>query len=46
MDPLAQSRGLGRQLLRALVQLAGNRGAQRVFLEVRPSSDTVIRSNH
>ena len=38
IDPLAQSRGLGRQLLRALVQLAADRGAQRVFLEVRPSN--------
>ena len=38
IDPLEQSRGLGRQLLRALVRLAGDRGAQRVFLEVRPSN--------
>ena len=42
IDPLAQSRGLGRQLLRALVQLAADRGAQRVFLEVRPSNTPAL----
>jgi len=46
IDPLAQSRGLGRQLLRALVQLAGNRGAQRVFLEVRPSNTPALALYH
>ncbi|WP_103645921.1 ribosomal protein S18-alanine N-acetyltransferase, partial [Campylobacter concisus] len=38
IDPLAQTHGRGRQLLRALVHLAADRGAQRVFLEVRPSN--------
>lgn len=38
IDPSWQSRGHGRQLLRALVQLVRDRGAQRVFLEVRPSN--------
>ncbi|MCU1063007.1 ribosomal protein S18-alanine N-acetyltransferase [Stenotrophomonas maltophilia] len=46
IDPLAQSRGLGRQLLRALVQLAGNRGAHRVFLEVRPSNTSALALYH
>lgn len=46
IDPLAQSRGLGRQLLRALVQLAGNRGAQCVFLEVRPSNTPALALYH
>ncbi len=44
--PLAQSRGLGRQLLRALVQLAADRGAQRVFLEVRPSNTPALALYH
>jgi ribosomal-protein-alanine N-acetyltransferase len=38
VDPLCQSRGYGRRLLRELVQLARVRGAIRVFLEVRPSN--------
>ncbi|HFK2921752.1 ribosomal protein S18-alanine N-acetyltransferase [Stenotrophomonas beteli] len=46
IDPLAQSRGLGRQLLRALVQLARDRGAQRVFLEVRPSNTPALALYH
>ncbi|MBH1863162.1 ribosomal protein S18-alanine N-acetyltransferase [Stenotrophomonas maltophilia] len=46
IDPLAQSRGLGRQLLRALVQLAAARGAQRVFLEVRPSNTPALALYH
>ncbi|MDV9042826.1 ribosomal protein S18-alanine N-acetyltransferase [Stenotrophomonas sp. RAC2] len=46
IDPLAQSRGLGRQLLRALVQLASGRGAQRVFLEVRPSNTPALALYH
>ncbi|RIA20153.1 [SSU ribosomal protein S18P]-alanine acetyltransferase [Stenotrophomonas sp. AG209] len=46
IDPLAQSRGLGRQLLRALVQLAAARGAQRVFLEVRPSNAPALALYH
>ncbi|MBH1684289.1 ribosomal protein S18-alanine N-acetyltransferase [Stenotrophomonas maltophilia] len=46
IDPLAQARGLGRQLLRALVQLAADRGAQRVFLEVRPSNAPALALYH
>ncbi|MBN5031446.1 ribosomal protein S18-alanine N-acetyltransferase [Stenotrophomonas maltophilia] len=46
IDPLAQSRGLGRQLLRALLQLAADRGAQRVFLEVRPSNAPALALYH
>ena len=46
IDRLAQSRGLGRQLLRALVQLAADRGAQRVFLEVRPSNTPALALYH
>lgn len=46
IDPLAQSRGLGRQLLRALVQQAADRGAQRVFLEVRPSNTPALALYH
>lgn len=46
IDPLVQSRGLGRQLLRALVRLAADRGAQRVFLEVRPSNTPALALYH
>ena len=46
IDPLVQSRGLGRRLLRALVEMARNRGAQRVFLEVRPSNTPALRLYH
>ncbi|WP_312709913.1 ribosomal protein S18-alanine N-acetyltransferase [Stenotrophomonas sp.] len=46
IDPLVQSRGLGRQLLRALIEMARNRGAQRVFLEVRPSNTPALRLYH
>lgn len=46
IDPLVQSRGLGRELLRALVRLAGDRGAQRVFLEVRPSNTPALALYH
>lgn len=38
IDPARQGRGLGRQLLRAMVDAARRRGARRVFLEVRPSN--------
>ncbi|MFT4247787.1 MAG: ribosomal protein S18-alanine N-acetyltransferase [Pseudomonas sp.] len=38
IDPSRQSLGHGRQLLRALIQLVRDRGACRVFLEVRPSN--------
>lgn len=46
IDPLVQSRGLGRQLLRALVAMARERGAQRVFLEVRPSNTPAVALYH
>ena len=36
-------RGLGRQLLRSLLECAGSAGAAEVFLEVRPSNITAIR---
>jgi ribosomal-protein-alanine N-acetyltransferase len=42
IDPLAQGRGHGRRLLRALVRVARNQGAQRIFLEVRPSNPRAI----
>src|SRR3546814_18964281 len=38
IDPQLQGQGLGRRLLRALLQPAGGHGARRVFLEVRPSN--------
>lgn len=38
IDPSRQSRGHGRQLLRVLIKLVRDRGARRVFLEVRPSN--------
>jgi ribosomal-protein-alanine N-acetyltransferase len=44
--PEAQGRGHGRRLLRALLQQARGRGAQRVFLEVRPSNAGAIALYH
>lgn len=44
--PEAQGRGHGRRLLRALVQLARGHGAQRLFLEVRPSNPQAIALYH
>ena len=40
--PGQQGLGLGRKLLRSILQLAHARGAQRVFLEVRPSNTGAI----
>ncbi|TWH03608.1 ribosomal-protein-alanine N-acetyltransferase [Pseudoxanthomonas taiwanensis J19] len=40
--PERQSRGLGRYVLRALLRMARDRGAHRVFLEVRPSNPPAI----
>lgn len=40
--PEQQGRGLGRRLLRSLMHLARARGAQRIFLEVRPSNAGAI----
>ncbi len=44
--PEAQRRGHGRQLVRTLLQQARGRGAQRVFLEVRPSNTAAIALYH
>lgn len=44
--PGQQGRGLGRKLLRALVEGARARGAERVFLEVRPSNPHAIALYH
>ncbi|HYG05932.1 MAG TPA: ribosomal protein S18-alanine N-acetyltransferase [Stenotrophomonas sp.] len=46
VDPALQSRGHGRLLLRALVRLACERGARRVFLEVRPSNAAAVALYH
>ena len=40
--PEVQRAGHGRRLLRALLQVARGRRAERVFLEVRPSNDAAI----
>jgi ribosomal-protein-alanine N-acetyltransferase len=44
--PEKQSRGLGRHLLRALLRMARDRGAHRIFLEVRPSNPAAIALYH
>lgn len=44
--PAAQGRGHGRRLVRTLLQQARGRGAQRVFLEVRPSNKAAIALYH
>ncbi len=44
--PTLQGRGHGRRLLRALLQIARGRGAERVFLEVRPSNRGAIELYH
>jgi len=46
VDPLCQSRGHGRRLLRELVRVARQRCALRVFLEVRPSNTSAIALYH
>lgn len=46
VDPGSQGQGYGRRLLRALVQAARGRAAQRVFLEVRPSNPHAIALYH
>lgn len=40
--PEQQGQGYGRKLLRAILQLARGHGAERVFLEVRPSNTGAI----
>lgn len=42
IDPHHQGAGHGRRLLRTLLQIARGHGAQRVFLEVRPSNPQAI----
>lgn len=44
--PERQGRGHGRALLRTLVKLAVDRGAARIFLEVRPSNPSAIALYH
>ncbi|HHW4681369.1 MAG TPA: ribosomal protein S18-alanine N-acetyltransferase [Xylella taiwanensis] len=44
--PEQQSHGLGRTLLRTLVKRSRNRGAQHMFLEVRPSNTAAIALYH
>lgn len=46
VDPLYQSKGHGRRLLRELVRSARHHGAHRVFLEVRPSNLSAIALYH
>ena len=46
IDPAAQSAGLGRRLLRAMRQVARGLGAERIFLEVRPSNPRAIALYH
>ena len=46
IDPDDQGRGHGRRLLRTLVRAARGQGAQRVFLEVRPSNPNAIALYH
>lgn len=41
--PEYQGQGHGRKLLRRILQLARSRGAQRVFLEVRPTNTGAIK---
>lgn len=42
IDPHLQRQGRGRGLLRSLIHIARSHGAQRVFLEVRPSNPHAI----
>ena len=44
--PEARGRGLGRRMLRLLLQQARGRAVQRVFLEVRPSNTGAIALYH
>ena len=46
VDPRVQGRGHGRRLLHALLHLARGRGAQRLFLEVRPSNRGALALYH
>ena len=44
--PELQNRGLGRRMLQALIRQARTQGAQRLFLEVRPSNAGAIALYH
>ncbi len=46
IDPKLQSRGQGRRLLRAMRKIAKGQGAERMFLEVRPSNPHAIALYH
>ena len=46
IDPARQGQGHGRHLLRAMMHVARGRGAERVFLEVRPSNAGAIALYH
>lgn len=46
VEPQVQGRGHGRCLVRTLVRIARGHGAQRVFLEVRPSNPHAIALYH
>jgi ribosomal-protein-alanine N-acetyltransferase len=46
VEPLLQGAGHGRRLLRSLLKIARGHGAQRVFLEVRPSNPGAIALYH
>jgi ribosomal-protein-alanine N-acetyltransferase len=46
ISPERQGRGLGRELLRVLTRMARDRGAVRIFLEVRPSNPGAIALYH
>lgn len=46
IDPKLQSRGQGRRLLRAMRRIAKGHGAERIFLEVRPSNPHAIALYH
>jgi len=46
IDPHYQSRGYGRYLLRALLDLAYQQGGRRVFLEARPSNSAALALYH
>ena len=42
VDPQVQGQGIGRQVLRMLLRCARHHGADRIFLEVRPSNPHAI----
>lgn len=46
IDPQLQSGGQGRRLLRAMREVVRGQGAQRIFLEVRPSNTHAIDLYH